>query len=991
MFTRHNNDKIIKADIFYAVSLNGDWDFAYPPGMGGHNRSLVSVTRQFAADGLALQQKQPSGIDSPVIPEGQEFVAKMPVPGYWDDNLARLESTSLWGNTRFNPEYRHIIFPMNDNPPDASLPYLVGVGWYRKTLNIPLDWASKMVTLHIGGVVLEAWVWLNGNLVGYHLGHSTPFEMTLEKWLKPGSRNDLVIAVANTRRDRSGCALRGYRGFSAGIYRPVFLKIANKVRIISFYLSSVEANQKLRWVVELDGEVKKSVLDWRIIDPEGDKIMGRGTTRDSEFRSLGVSEFGVRQLSNSPTPELFCGAWETETLGMQLWSDHSPKLYQIQLSVKQNNVILDTLTQSFGLRRLERDGTHLCLNGRLILLRGVTDHHYFPLTCTPPADVDSYRANIRQLKVIGFNWIRFHTWVPPEEYMQAADELGMMIQVEMPVGSGEQEWIDILRTCRKHPSVVIYCRGNEEVLDEPNIENLRLLANLCRKFAPDALFNPQEALPGIEYYFENRKDELGKDAIEEPYPHNPRRLELLKQFADVFAPYTWGLLSYESVKADPRLIDERLATYERPCLAHELGIHGNYLNLDLDNRYLGTRIGTELFASLRKYMKEQGLLSKAPLYYQNSCTWMRILRKHAIESARKCKYVAGYDFLGGTDHNYHRSGFPSGIMNEFYELKPGESVSDVLKYNGESVLLLDCSNRRNFFTGDHFQVDILASLYGDFLNKGGLSWLLMDDAGHIHCRGRIPLGEVRNGAVEKLGTIEFSLPDLPNPSKLTLLARLSGVQYEVVNDWNFWVFPRTNSPVIDVVADRVVRSQLRILYPNLRSLGEQAQLEILSALNQDALQFLNGGGRVLLLGNETFPTLPTSFQLSITGRAHGNLATVIYDHPLMRDFPHEGFCDWQFYSLLEGGSAVVFNELNIPFNPIIEVVSSFKQIQKQANLFELKVGDGSLLVCSMNLDLSDPATVYLLDRLILFVGSNRFCARTVVQPETLNRLMRRGK
>ena len=133
-----------------------------------------------------------------------------------------------------------------------------------------------------------------------------------------------------------------------------------------------------------------------------------------------------------------------------------------------------------------------------------------------------------------------------------------------------------------------------------------------------------------------------------------------------------------------------------------------------------------------------------------------------------------------------------------------------------------------------------------------------------------------------------------------------------------------------------------------------------------------------MLGHQPFPALPTSFQMSVTGRVNGNLATLIEDHPLMRNFPHEGYCDWQFYSMLERGSAVNFNELNVPFDPIIETVSSFKLIIKQANLFEWKVGEGKVLVSTLNLDLSDPATAYLLDRMIEYVQGRDFAPRTTV-------------
>ncbi|MCL5671435.1 MAG: hypothetical protein M1423_09120 [Acidobacteria bacterium] len=102
---------------------------------------------------------------------------------------------------------------------------------------------------------------------------------------------------------------------------------------------------------------------------------------------------------------------------------------------------------------------------------------------------------------------------------------------------------------------------------------------------------------------------------------------------------------------------------------------------------------------------------------------------------------------------------------------------------------------------------------------------------------------------------------------------------------------------------------------------------------------------------------------------------------------HEGYCDWQFYSLLDRGSTVNFNDLPVTFDPIIEVVSSFKLIIKQSNLFELKVGDGKLLVSTMNMVLSDPATAHLTGRLVDYSQGTEFMPATQIAPETLLALM----
>ena len=756
------------------------------------------------------------------LPDEKSFVAKMPVPGYWDDHLDLLRTAPFWASARFNPLYRKIEFPLGQPPPDAMLPYLVGVGWYRRVFDAPQEWDGKLVTLHVGGARLEAWVWLNGNLLGHHVGHSVPFEMALDKWLRPGAPNTLIIAVDNRSEDRGGTSLRGYQGRTAGLYRPLSLKITGDVRIKGCYLRFLRESQKMAWSVELEGrDVGPDILlHWTIRDPESGRALGEGTT--------GAPESSVQ--------------WETGTFEMRPWSDHTPTLYEVEVRLQKAGVTLDRRRQSYGLRLLERDGIRLRLNGRPMMLRGCTDHYYFPLTTMAPGNVEAYRDRIRKFKELGFNWIRFHTWVPSEEYMQAADELGMMLQVEAPDGFSEQEWLDILRTCRTHPSVVIYCPGNEEYLDEEKIAFLRKLAADVHREAADALFNPQEALRGIEYT-RGEKDEkngLGPGTAEKPFPHNPQRLALLREFSDVFGSYAWGMLSYKSLQGDWRSLDERMRIYERPILSHELGIHGNYLNLDLEHRFDGTRIGPDLFAAARRYLAKEGLLSKAELYYRNSCAWMRILRKETVEMARKVQFLAGYDFLGPFDQNWLYSGYPCGIMNDFLELKPGEGVRDVLRYNGENVLLLDCTNRRNFLAGDHLQFDVLASLYGSSsLAEGTLNWRLADDEGRILRRGGWPLRGVRNGMIERLGRVDCVIPELREPTKVTLFLELSGGEYEADNNWDFWIFPKAERLETGAAADASILSKLGGRYQDLRPIreGQQAGLRILSALDEEKPPF----------------------------------------------------------------------------------------------------------------------------------------------------------
>jgi hypothetical protein len=909
------------------VDLSGDWAFAYTPAAAVSRPPDENAVHagQWALAYTPEQAKSP--------PPKAAFIARMPVPGCWDDRFGQRQARALWPAARFNPA-RAPVFPSDDNPPDGSLPFLVGIGWYRRTIDVPAEWNNRQITLDVGRVVMEASVYVNGRPVHHHLGHSTGFEVSLTGKLDAGRPNELVVAVDNARTDRIGCVVRGWQGRSGGIFGPVRLRVAGKARIAGLYVYP-DAEQ-LRWRAELEGPLPPGCsLSWTIADPRTGRRLS-----------------GDRRPVAGPTTR-----WTSASTGLEPWSDRRPRLYQLEVGLWSGTTCLDVCRQPFGLRRLAAAGTGLRLNGSPLFLRGICDCAYFPLSCTPPTDAAWYRGHLRHVRQIGFNWLRCHTWVPLEPYLQAADELGMLIQVEPPLGYGLSEWRDIVRACRKHPSVVIYCCGNEEQLDRRKIDYLRQCAAELRTLAPDALFNPQEALRGVEY------GDLGGPVERQPFPHNPARLARLKEFSDVFGQYTHGRLSYASLAGEPAAIDRFLAIYQRPCLSHELGICGSYLDLALEQRYQGTRIGPGLFRAAREALGRAGVLDRASVYYRNSAAWQRLILKDAMETARQCRLLAGYDCLGANDNHWHRTGYGCGVLNEFDELKPGRSVADILSYNGESVLLVSQQRQRNLRAGESLRRELSLSWFGEgTLRAAGLRWSLRTADGALLAGRREPVGPIPAGTVATIASIAAVLPRLDRPLKATLEVELTAPRTRLANRWDYWVFP----PVAPTAAPGVV---------------------VVGALDAHGLETLAAGRRVVLLGSRPFPVRPLSFQIAVAGRPMLNLATVIAKHPLTDRFPHDGYCDWQFSPMLAGAAAVELDRLPAAFDPILEVVSSYKQIRRQAALFEWRVGAGRLLVCTLNLPETDPAACYLRRQILDYAAGDQFQPRTRVAPQELARLL----
>lgn len=852
------------------------------------------------------------------------------VPGYWEDMTEAFGMTPFYRHLRINPEYGIQQYPIADVAPDMALPNIIGNFFYRRTF--VYECTGESAVLHFEGVQNAVSVWLNDSYLGRHEGYSAPFDFELPENALVNGENTLVLSVSNHR-------LKGYGGYpvsgltsraanecTGGITGDVELRVYHSpLRDVTVNISD-DCREVRVWV----DAVEAAEYEWAVYD---------GTT---------LCKSGIAT-----------GDFHFETQGLACWSPEHPKLYT--LAVTCHGCVLH---RKFGLRKLTADGVHFKLNGQPYFLRGICEHCHFAETVHPHHDIAWYRNVIQIEKKLGFNFTRFHTYIPPREYMQAADELGMLLHVESPNNTTLEEWKQIVKFCKNHPSVVIYCCGNELQMEDDFIEHIRKCADEVHQ-KTDSLFSPMSAMRGVEYcWIEEDQEPL---LVKEPFTHHPRRLQYIGEFSDLYSSYALGRLSYDSLNADVKLLDAWSEVYNKPRVSHEICIDGTYADLSLKDRYKGLRYGaTDRLPSIEHHLETKGLLAKAPLYFRNSSEWQRRIRKHCFEAIRRCENMAGFDFLGPVDTHWHTFGYDVGMMNEFFELKPGESIRNVLMYNSPTVLLNDLGNDFNFTAGEELTCSIYTSHYGvKALENAQLLVLLVLD-GKVVERRRVALERVENGHVSKLYEFRALLPEVEKPAAMKMYVSLDGGDTFAENEWELYLFPRkcmkeSGGKELPVVADSMTAEELKTA--------------------------LQAGKDVLLLGTEPFDSLPTSFRIALAGRTAGNLATVISDHPLMRELPHEGFCGWQFRRLLEGGSAVRFESDAVPFQPIIEVVSTHKFAIRQSALFEYKALKGRLLVCSLHFQNTDPAACWLKEKIIAYMQSKEFVPRHALSESQLDALM----
>ena len=101
--------------------------------------------------------------------------------------------------------------------------------WYRRTFQVPDEYASKRLLLHCGAVDYSTQVWVNGQLVAVHEGGQTPFTADITSVLRPEGEQVVVIRGQHHRSilTLSGIIARQASGNPSGL-NQFLLRISHK-------------------------------------------------------------------------------------------------------------------------------------------------------------------------------------------------------------------------------------------------------------------------------------------------------------------------------------------------------------------------------------------------------------------------------------------------------------------------------------------------------------------------------------------------------------------------------------------------------------------------------------------------------------------------------------------------------------------------------------------------------------------------------------------
>jgi beta-galactosidase len=412
-------------------------------------------------------------------------------------------------------EWTRVNLPHTWNNKDAfdeEDGFYQGPGWYAKVLNVPANWRNKQVFINFEGANQETEVYLNGELIGEHIGGYTGFRFHLSPYLKFGEPNLLTVRVTNAYNEDIP-PLRMDFTFFGGIYRNVSLIVADPVH---FDLGNHASDGVFTRINTVSHQKADISLYGKIVNA-GNREAGIRLETKITDREQNIVVADSREMRLSAGQVVDFASGNMVIRNPSLWSPDDPYLYTVITriySTGNKGELLDEMVLPLGLRWFEIDEQNrFVLNGEPLKLVGANRHQDMPGLGSALLN-EHHRNDYQQLKDLGMNFIRTAHYPQARAVYETCDRLGLLVWTEMPgtVRITESEAFtenslnmqrEHIRQTRNHPSVVFYGYMNEVMIqllggrsrDMPEAERSRIagatvelaekLEALTKEEAPD--------------------------------------------------------------------------------------------------------------------------------------------------------------------------------------------------------------------------------------------------------------------------------------------------------------------------------------------------------------------------------------------------------------------------------------------------------------------------------------------------------------------------
>lgn len=386
----------------------------------------------------------------------------IPVPSNWE----------MQGYDR--PIYANVEYPHSNTPPyidarkgfnDGGANYGINpVGSYVRFFDLPAGWEKQRTFIHFSGIYSAAFVYLNGEYVGYTQGSNNVAEFDLSKYLRTG-KNRLAVQVF---RWSDGSYLECQDMFRmSGIFRDVYLYNVPRVSVRDHYITSK---------LDAASEYTSGEMSVNLMLDNRDRMKGVKNLIvklfDPDGRLVAETE---QQVNYSDKKETVYSKATFKLKNLVTWTAETPNLYTVHIIQRNGDNDEMVFSTKYGFRNIELKGTVVYINGQRVFFKGTNRHDTHPVYGRA-VTVESMLRDVTLMKQNNINTIRTSHYPNDAKMYAMFDYFGLYTMDEADLEdhanqsiSDMPSWIPafvdridrmVLRD-RNHPSVIFWSLGNE--------------------------------------------------------------------------------------------------------------------------------------------------------------------------------------------------------------------------------------------------------------------------------------------------------------------------------------------------------------------------------------------------------------------------------------------------------------------------------------------------------------------------------------------------
>lgn len=908
------------------ISLAGDWQYRLDPDDTGITEQWFNHTFRETVSLPGSIQEQGIGYD-------------VGVGTQWTGQIV----DSSWYKSPAYAKYRedgNIKVPFWLNPEK----HYVGVAWYQKEIMVPSGWGDRIFQLELERTHWETALYIDGVEKGKCNGLSTPHRYTFSD-LKAGkhiltlrvdNRVNIPVGInAHSVSDHTQSNWNGIVGnLSLSVKRDVHITDVAiypdiKTKQIQVHLTGVSSPRSNDYEITLQIETKQG-------EPVGKPTVLKGTDK-GRFHEEAVVEAGEDAL---------------------LWSEHAPNLYRLKTVLVSSDGTDERYT-TFGFREFKKEGTRFFVNGQPTFLRGTLECCIFPLTGYPAMDAKYWEKIYRTCQDFGLNHVRFHSWCPPEVAFEMADNMGIYLQVECAawatVGNGGyiDKWFyeesdRILAEYGNHPSFCMLAYGNEP----GGANQVGYLSDLVAHWKEKDHWRVYTSAAGWPYV-ENA------DYWNAPDPR--------------IQAWGGGLKSIINAEAPQSDYDFRAIIRENmPTVSHEIGQWCVYPNFNEISKYTGV-LKARNFEIFKETLEKNHLGDLSDDFLYASGKLQTLCYKADIEAALRTPGFAGFQLLDL--HDFPGQGTALvGVVDAFWDTKGYVDGKEYSMFCNQTVPLVRFP-KMVYLNNEKMNVPVEFAHFGSQpVKDANIVWTVITSDNRFIGKGDFTTDLPLDNCIP-VGNMEVSFEQLKEPTQLTVTVQSNHPACK--NQWHIWVYPAQKqsvgkSPYVAATFDHSVISRL--------NKGESVLL-----LSPKGSVLPDKGGDIAVGFSSIFWN--TAWTRNQAPHTLGILCNPA--HPALAAFPNDGYSDYQWWDIVSDCDAMILDDFPADFRPVVYLIDDWFKNRRLALLFEAKVGNGKLMVCSAGLHKDPhkyPAAAQFKQSLLEYMASDRFHPEQELQPEQVRGL-----